>query len=372
MHRSLQLCFPRSAHVGPGAVERLGAEAAARGRKALLVTGRRALRRAGTLDRLLDILRKAGVAAEVFDDVPPEPDVPAVDRAREALRCAGCDLVVEAGGGSALDVGKAAAALARAEEPTAVYHGGRELPAGGLPHLAVPTTAGTGSEATHNSVLTDAAHTVKKSIRGAGLMPDVCIVDAELTLSCPRDVTSASGMDALAQAIESYLSIYAVPTTEALSLEAARMIAAGLPAAFERGDDLAARAAMAEASFMAGVALGSARLGAVHGLAHPLGVIYGLPHGVVCAVLLAPVLRLNAPGAPVKYARLAEAMGGDPVRQVERLRERLGMPRVIGPALDADRLRAVVDYAVPSGSSRANPVPVDEAYVRRVLDAVCS
>ena len=372
MDQGLKLSFPRCVHIGPGAVRHLGEKAARLGQRVLLMTGRRALRKSGTLDRLLALMGDAGISVEVFDEVPPEPDLATVDRARERLRRADCDVVIGLGGGSALDVGKAAAALAVADGPTAVYHAGAEVPTRGLPHVAVPTTAGTGSEATSNSVLIDADGMVKKSLRGPTLLPDVCIVDAELTLSCPPSVTAASGMDALVQAIESYVSVQAVATTEALSLEAARAIGRSLPVAYEDGAGLPARAAMVEASFMAGLALGSARLGAVHGLAHPVGMRYGLPHGVVCGVLAPHVFRRNAPAVGEKYARLAEAMGGDPADRTESLLDRLALPRSVGPYPDAEGERTIMEYALSSGSSCANPVMVDEAYVRGILKEVCT
>ena len=370
MGKALKLTFPRTVRVGPGSIEHLGEEAAALGRRALLVTGRGALRRAGITDRMLRLLRASGVEADVFEDVPPEPDVLTVDRVRQRLK--GRDLVIEAGGGSAMDAGKAAAALARADAPTAEYLHGRDAPPSGLPHIAVPTTAGTGAEVTPNSVLIDPARMVKKSIRGGGgILPTACIVDGDLTLSCPPHVTAASGMDALAQAMESYVSIHAVPTTEALSLAAVEMIAAHLPVAFAHGEDRAARAAMLEASFMAGLAFANARLGAVHGLAHPLGLIYEQPHGVVCAILLPAVVRLNAPAVAAKWERLRAAMGGDPAAKVEQLLDGLKLPRRFKRRLAADEEKMLLDYALNAGSSKANPVPVDEAYVRAVMDAVC-
>jgi alcohol dehydrogenase class IV len=271
-----------------------------------------------------------------------------------------------------MDVGKAAAALAGEQAPTAEFHGPRGIVRPGLPHVAVATTAGTGTEATRNSVLTDPAHRLKKSIRGDGLLPAVAIVDPELTLACPPDVTAAAGMDALVQAVESLLSVHAVPSTEALSLAAVGMIVRHLPGAWADGTDLAARAAMAEASHMAGLAMGSARLGAVHGLAHPIGLCTGLPHGVVCAALMRPVLERNRAAAPAKYGRLRQAMGAEPDAAWRGLLGRLGLPATLGPYPDADWERAIIDYAVASGSSRANPAPVDEAFVRGVLHEACT
>ena len=372
MRRSAKLILPRTVWLGPGSLEHLGEEAAHLGRKALLVTGRSALREAGATNRIIAQLAAAGVDVELFDDAPPEPDVACVDRARQSLREAGCDVVVEAGGGSALDVGKATAALAMGKAQTVEYLRGLDLPPTGLPHLAVPTTAGTGSEATPNSVLSDPEARLKKSIRGPSLLPDVCLVDGDLTVSCPPNVTAASGMDALAQAIESFLSIHATPITDALSLEAAGLIAGSLHEAYAHGGHREARDRVAQGSFLAGVALANARLGAVHGLAHPLGLLYHLPHGVVCAVLLPHVLERNAPACAGKMTRLEAALGADPLQKVPELHRTLGLPQTLGPRPDAEWERAILDYALPSGSSRANPVPVDEAYVRGILDAVCT
>ena len=284
----------------------------------------------------------------------------------------GCDLVVEAGGGSAIDVGKAAAALAGEELPTGDYQRGRQITSPGLPHIAVATTSGTGSEVTKNSVLTDRDRQLKQSIRADGVMPRVSFTDAELTLSCPPHVTAASGMDALAQAIESFFSVHAVPTTEALSLGAVELIVPSLEVAVAEGDNIGARAALAEGSFMAGLALASARLGAVHGMAHPIGLFYELPHGVVCAALLPPVLKRNAEAAPEKHDRLRKTIGKDPLECVQDLRDVLNLPRVLGRLPDDESMAVILDYTLKSGSSRANPAPVTEDYVRAVLTEVCT
>ncbi|MCK4282866.1 MAG: iron-containing alcohol dehydrogenase [Candidatus Brocadiae bacterium] len=371
MGESLQLNFPGVSHVGRGTLAALGKEAAALGSRALLVTGRRALRRAGITDRIVSLLRAAGVQVELFEDVPPEPDLAAVDAARGRARQAECDLLVEAGGGSAMDVGKVVAALAFEDAPALEYHRGRPIARPGLPHIAIATTAGTGAEVTRNAVITDPQDRVKKSIRGDSLMPTVSITDPELTLSCPPDVTAAAGMDALVQAVESFFSVHAIATTESLSLGAVRLAVGSLNAAFRDGRNLAARAAMSEASYMAGLALGSAGLGAVHGLAHPVGLCYDLPHGVVCAVLMPPVLETNAHSAPEKYERLREAMGGEPVQMFGDMLDRFGLRRVLGPYPDQEWLDLITEYAVSSGSAKANPAPVDEDYVRRILRGVC-
>ncbi len=370
MSGRLRLNFPGVSHVGPGAIEVLGGEASRLGSRALLVTGRTALRRAGITDRLEELLRSVDVEVILFERVPPEPDVGTVDSARQRIGENRCDLVVEAGGGSAMDVGKAAAALAHEDASTAEFHGGRPITRPGLPHVAVATTAGTGAEVTRNGVITNPENRVKKSIRGDGVMPTVSITDPELTLSCPPDVTAAAGMDALVQAIESFFSVRAILTTEALSLRAAELIALNLPAAFENGQNLPARAAVSEGSYMAGLALGSARLGAVHGLAHPVGLCYDLPHGAVCAALTPPVLERNRQAERAKYEALREAMGGDPAAVLRAMNERFALPRPLGPAPSPEWEQLILDYALKSGSSAANPVPVDEQFVREILEEV--
>ena len=370
MGHALRLRFPPVCHVGPGTVEALGDEAAGLGTRALLVTGRSGLRKAGVTERLTALLETAGVAVALFEQVPPEPDVTTIDAARTMMREADCDVVVEAGGGSALDVGKVAAALAGEAAPTARFHED-SITAPGLPHIAIPTTAGTGAEVTPNGVVSNPDVRLKQSIRGSGVLPNVAIVDPEVTVSCPPAATAAAGMDALVQGIESYLSVHAIPTTDALALQAVRLTAGSLAAAWRDGADPDARSAMSEGSFLAGLALAGARLGAVHGVAHPLGLCLGQPHGVVCGALMPPVLRRNRSAVPGKYEALRGAMGGDPVDVLEGLLDELGLPRSLGARPDAEWERIIVDYAVGSGSSRANPVPVDESFVLGILQEVC-
>lgn len=366
----MRLMFPPVSHVGSGALEHLGEEVAALGRRALLITGRGSLRRAGTLDRALGYLKTAGVSAEVFEGIPPEPDLTSVDAARDVLRHEHCDVVVALGGGSAMDVGKAAAALAAGDEPTSAYFAGRTLPARGVPIVAVPTTSGTGSEATPNSVLTDPAGPEKKSIRGNAFVPAVVIVDGDLTMSCPPDVTAHSGMDALTQAIESLISNKAGPTTQALSAKAVELIAGSLVPAFRNGSHREARMAMAEGSFLAGVALCNARLGAVHGLAHPIGALYHLPHGRVCATLLPVVLELNRGAVGARWAVLETWLGDDPIAAVRAMMETLGIADRFEFKPDERETDLIVAAALQSGSTKANPVPVDRAYLLEVLARV--
>ncbi len=356
---------------GVGAIESLGDEALRFGHRALLVTGRRAMAKAGITDRCLAILRKAGVEAALFDEVEPEPDVAAVDRCREALRRNRADVAIGLGGGSAMDVAKVAAGLAHEEEPTRAFHTGRTPASRGLAMIAVPTTAGTGSEMTNNGVLSDRARGFKASIRADSFVPAVALVDPELSVPCPPFVTAASGVDALVQAIESYLSRHATPMTEALSLRAVEELAAALPGVVHRGDDLALRTRAAWGSALAGLALSNARLGVIHGMAHPIGVRFGVPHGLVCGVLLPAALEFNRPASLEKFDRLASLLGNDPASYARGLLAACDLPaRLTEYGLRADDFDAMAEEALESGSTKATPRTVTKEDILALLRAV--
>ncbi|MEW6358056.1 MAG: iron-containing alcohol dehydrogenase [Planctomycetota bacterium] len=356
---------------GAGTLADCGKEAAMFGRSCLLVTGRGALRRAGVTDRLVDLLAEHGVAAHVYDGVSGEPTLDMVDEGRKLVHDLKIHFVIGAGGGSAMDAGKVVAGLAHEDAPCAEFHQGREVEKPGIPFIAIPTTSGTGSEVTKNGVITDPTAKVKQSIRHDSFMAKLVIVDPELTLSAPRDITAHTGMDALTQAIESYTSIHATPLTDALSFEAVALICRSLAAACEDGDDIAARSDMAYGSLMAGMALANARLGAVHGLAHPLGVRYGIPHGLVCGVLLPRVMRLNSEAAKEKYAKIARMVNKDAIAFVEELSEKVGLPKDLSKYnVPRDDFDAIIAESMPSGSLKANPKPVTEDDLRVILEEV--
>lgn len=353
---------------GWGCCDQLGEIASELGRHALLVTGRKALRAAGTTDRLVECLKSGGLAVTVFERVEPEPTVETVDRGREAFGEARCDLVVAAGGGSAMDVGKAISALAGELAPTAEYYGRRALPESAYPCVAVPTTAGTGAEVTPNSVLTESEQEVKHSLRGPNFTPAVALVDPELTVSCPPDVTASAGMDALTQAVESYLSRNATPLTDALALHAAELIWLNILAAYQNGKDRPAREAMAHGSLLAGMALANARLGAVHGMAHAVGHRYRLRHGAVCAAMLPHVLRFNQEAAREKYEILNNIFGAEAADAAAYLLVRLGLPEKLSAfGLTDGDFDGIAAESLPSGSLKANPKQVAAEDIRAIL-----
>ena len=356
---------------GVGALESLGTETRALGPRAILATGRRAMAEAGTTARCLAILAAAGVETALFDQVEAEPDVTTVDRCREAVRRHSADAVIGLGGGSAMDVAKVAAALAREDEPTRAFHQGRKITRRGLPMVAIPSTSGTGSEMTNNGVISDRERQFKASIRDESLVPAVALVDPVVTLSSPPRVTAISGVDALVQAVESYLSRFATPMTEAISLRAAEEMVRALPAVVTRGDDLELRTAAAWGSAMAGLGLTNARLGVVHGIAHPVGVRFGVPHGLACGVLLPAALEFNREAAPEKFASLARLFGGDPVAYARDLLVACGLPtRLTEYHLDPAAFGTMADESLPGGSTQANPRPVTKEDIIAMLHKI--
>ena len=356
---------------GIGAVASLGEEARRLGGRAVLVTGRRAMAEAGVTRRCLASLTAAGVETVLFDDVEPEPDVTTVDRCRAVVRGQKADVVIGLGGGSAIDVAKTAAALAAEDEPTRAFHQGRKITRRGLPNIAMPSTSGTGSEMTNNGVISDRALKFKASIRDESLVPAVALVDPEITMPCPPRITAICGIDALVQAIESYISRFATPMTEAVSLGAAGELFHALPGVVHRGDDLALRSHAAWGSTMAGLGLTNARLGVIHGIAHPVGVRFNVPHGLVCGVLLPAALEFNRSAVPAKFARLERLFGDDPVAYARRLLTDCGLPaRLTEFGLSADSFGVIADESLPTGSTKANPRPVAKDDILAMLRSI--
>lgn len=372
---------PGELHFGAGVVDVVGRIARAFGERALVITGARSSKASGALDAVGRSLEAAGVSVVVYDKVGHEPTLGMVEEARALARSEECHVLIGLGGGSPIDVAKCTAGLFHSPEPiSAHFHGEAKPPERVLPWIAVPTTAGAGAEATPNAVLTDEETQVKQSLRSWDWLAKAAIVDPKLTLACPKSVTAYSGMDAFTQAVESYTSRNATPLTEGISFEAALQVAKGLPQAYENGADLEARTAVAWGATMAGVALANARLGAVHGFAHPVGVYYDLPHGMVCAILLPWVIEYNLDVAAAKYARLARALGvaaasssdesaaRDFVAYVRELNARLGIPAKLGEVgLERERIDEIVAQTLPSGSLAANPKDVPKEDLKAIL-----
>ena len=355
--------------LGCGVAGELGERAARLGGRALVVTGSAPERHAA----ILATLDRAGVERHAFR-TSGEPDVETAERGAALAREIGADLVVAIGGGAALDAGKAVAALATntggALRHLEVVGGGLPLDRPPLPLIALPTTAGTGAEATRNAVLTVPEHRRKVSLRDPAMVPRLALIDPALAVGAPPMVTLASGLDALTQCIEPFVARGANPLTDALVRDAIARAIRALPRLLDDPGELVARHDMAVAALAGGLALASAGLGAVHGLAGPLGGLTGAPHGALCGRLLPPVLRLNARVAVVRGdERTGERLGevahlivGEPdvgraAEHLEALMERGGLPTLSAWVSDAD-MKAAAEAAASSSSMRANPVPL--------------
>jgi alcohol dehydrogenase class IV len=300
---------------GPGGLSQVGTEAKRLGNKALIVLGRSAMRKSGVLDRLTHLLTENNLKYIIYENISSDPTVETVDTGASLARKGSCNLVIALGGGSVLDTGKAISAMATNEGSVADYHEiegkGRKFQHKPIPFIAIPTTSGTGSEATKNAVITNTEFSLKKSIRDPWLIPEVALIDPELTLSLPSHITAICGGDALTQCIESYLGKKSQEITDALALHAIGLIGKSLVKAVKEGGNLEARKDMAMAALLSGLCLSNSGLGAAHALSHPLGVYYKIPHGLSCAVLLPYVMEYNLPVVIKRLAKIAQSLGED-------------------------------------------------------------
>jgi len=298
---------------GTGGLSQAGAEAKRLGSKVLVVLGRSAMRKSGALDRLIHLLKENNLEYIIYENIPSDPTIETVDTGASLARKGSCNLVIALGGGSVLDTGKAISAMVTNEGSVADYQEiegkGRKFQHKPIPFIAIPTTSGTGSEATRNAVITNTKLGLKKSIRDLCLIPEVALVDPELTLSLPPHITAISGGDALTQCIESYLGKKSQKITDALALHAIGLVGKSLVKAVKDGKNLEARKNMAMAALLSGLCLSNSGLGAAHALSHPLGVYYKIPHGLSCAVLLPYVMEYNQPVVTKKLAKIAECLG---------------------------------------------------------------
>lgn len=353
------LILPETTISGRGKLSALLSECRRFGARGLVIHGASH----GPRLRKLDI--PGGMAVQFSQHPGGEPTLLQVSQLIEIARGHQAMWVAGIGGGSVLDLAKAVAALTTAPRPLTAYHDGAAIEGPGLVFVAVPTTAGTGAEATINSVLTNEATGIKKSIRSPGMIARVVILDPELLGTCPSAVIAASGMDALTQGIEAFTSRYATVLSDHLALESVSLIARHLESVFANpGADAAG--ALLTGSYLGGIALSFARLGVVHGLAHPLGVLYHVPHGLVCATCLPYALHLNREAYGDRYDTLSHAVGEDLISFVDRLTARLGLvsPFSGKPLKDPE---LIIRETLASGSTRANPRTITRPDVEWIL-----
>jgi alcohol dehydrogenase class IV len=367
--------------VGPITVNLLGN---VRKSKVMLVSGVSTSRPS----RVIAILAKHDVEF-VTQPVTGEPTVEMVRSAVDRALVANCRLVISIGGGSAIDAGKAIAAMiTNGGNPfdfLEVIGPGRPLTNPPLPFIAVSTTAGTGAEVTRNAVLASPAHRVKISLRSPMLLPRLAVVDPELTYELPRALTAATGLDALTQLIESFVSSRANPLTDGMCREGIMRAARSLQRACEQGDNAAAREDMSLASLLSGLALANAGLGAAHGIAAPLGGMFTAPHGAVCAALLPHVMSVNVRALTQRNpdseslrrydeaARImtgnASAVAADGIRWVSELCRSLGIPSVKTYGVQPGDVPVLVENAMKASSTKGNPIALTPEEVTEIVTA---
>jgi alcohol dehydrogenase len=278
------------------------------GRRPLIVLDKN-LAAAGFGKKVTDVLDGSGLKLSFFGQAEPEPMLELADEGAKTALKGKCDLVVGIGGGSAMDLAKAVAAVAGNKGKAADYLGLNKVPGPGLPTIMVPTTAGTGSEVTFTAVFVRRNLKKKEGMNSPYLYPDIALLDPDLTLTLPPEPTATTGLDALCHAIESYTSIQASPMSEMVSLEAIRLISDHLRTCVHNGADREAREQMLLGSLYAGLGLANAGVTAVHSLSYPLGGKYGVPHGLANTLLLPHVMAFNLPGNLEKFAIIADVMG---------------------------------------------------------------
>ncbi len=368
---------------GRGKLSELPQRVAGFGQRAMLVSGSRPERSRAALE----LLRGAGIEVVSFA-VTSEPTIDVVGAGLEVARAHCAEFVVGVGGGSVVDAAKAIAALlGNGGEPldyAEVIGKGRKLTQPSLPFVAVPTTSGTGSEVTKNAVLASNAHAVKVSLRSPHMLPRLALIDPELTHSVPPEVTAATGLDALTQVLEPYVSCAANPLVDGICLEGLRRGARALRRAYRDGSDAEAREDMALTSLFGGLALANAKLGAVHGFAAPLGGMFNGPHGAICARLLPLVMTANlralrerAPQSPAleRYQRVAAVLTEKPsakpedgVAWVAELASELAIPALGSYGMQAGDVPAVVEKARQASSMKGNPIELSSDELSSILE----
>lgn len=369
--------LPEVIHFGWGTVQKVGPEAARLGKRALLVMGRGAMKSSGTAAHVQHLLADAGVEFVVYEGVESDPSGKTIDRGAQLARKEGCNLVLGLGGGSPMDAARAIAAMAVLEGSIIDYVRGNPITRPGLPFINIATTAGTASEITSVSVVLDEERQLKMGVKSPYWFARVAITDPELTMTMPPKLTAATGLDALTHAIESFLSTGASPPSEALALRSISLVGRHLRTAFNDGGNRLAREGMSMASMLAGMAFANSGLGLVHGLVHPIGARFQVPHGEACGRLLPQVMSFNASTVPEKVMAAGVALTGkneisteQAVSEVISLLNDLEVPVGLSDlALPPEQLDAMAKDGLLAGAVRTNPRPVSVEEAVAILEA---
>lgn len=389
-----ELRIPSNIIYGRGAINSLAGYVRGFGKTAFLVTGKRAMKKSGVTDNIIGQLAKENIKAVVFDKVEEDPCLETVDDGVLAARKSGADFVIGLGGGSALDAAKAIAGIFNENCSVREFAvNDKPVTKKGLKFIACPTTSGSGTEVTKNAVLTIKEIPAKKSIRHNYLIPDLAILDAELTISLSPEYTAGCGIDALVHAIEAYTSVNSFELTDTLALRAISLIGESLVEAYRHPQNIEAREKMILASNLAGMAFSNAGLGAAHALAHPVGIYFKIPHGIVNAALITAVMRFNLPrtteshdcktvarslpSRKEKFSNIATALSGnenaknpqDAITGVENLKQKLGLNRRLRDfGVTKEDFPKLADGIKYSASVKTNPMPCGRKELIEILE----
>ncbi|MFZ7133262.1 MAG: iron-containing alcohol dehydrogenase [Eubacteriales bacterium] len=372
--------IPTQIEFGIGSIKKIPTIIQSYNRKNVMVITDQGVVHAGILNKITEHLEQENINYSIFDKVESDPSTKVIEEIYGMAKEIGTDIIVAIGGGSPMDASKGVSLLTGNEGRLQDYAGVNKVKNKGIPLIAIPTTAGTGSEVTIFAVLSDLEANTKFTVTSSRIAPDVAVLDPELTLTLPPKMTAATGLDALTHAIEAYTSSISEPISDALALEAIGLIYRYLPRAVNNGTDLEARTMMLQAELMAGMAFNNAFLGLSHAIASPLGALFHVPHGVANAVMLPYVMRFNYVASPEKYIEMARAFGvkltGNDiyddayaaVKAVERLVSLCGMPKKLSEVGAKEELldQAAKD-ALLSVQLRFNCRKANEAQIRVIL-----
>ncbi|WP_231554278.1 iron-containing alcohol dehydrogenase family protein [Halobellus rufus] len=384
MTDSLQMWnAPNRMLFGWGAASEIGTYVAQFDAERAFVVTDEGVAQAGVLDPIVDAIESAGRDCEVWTGVQPDPTDEVVHEAADAYEAANADLIVGVGGGSSIDTAKAASILAANDGHILEYTGSGNVPNQPPPSIYVPTTAGTGSEVGHWTIVKDTDTDIKEEIGDVKLLADLALVDPELTASAPAPIKAATGMDVLTHAVEAYVSIKAQSQTSAIALDSIESVGEHLPRAVEyRGGDREALSEMARASMQAGMAFNGAGLGAVHAISHQVGGAFGVPHGLANAIILPYVMEYNLPQVPERMVDIAEALGEDvdrskpaavegykAVRATRRLANSVRIPETLeDTAAEREAIPRLAEQAFDDGSLTGNPRATDVDDLAGILE----
>ncbi|MFB5661333.1 iron-containing alcohol dehydrogenase [Alteribacillus sp. HJP-4] len=349
-------------------------------RKVFVVTDK-GIVNTGILNEIIDSLHQNGMESFVFDEVEPNPNSELIVKATRALRENQCGLLLAVGGGSSIDTAKAAAVMAKNKGAILDYEGVGKIPEPPLPVAAIPTTAGTGSEVTNSTVITNEKTLFKAAVVSEYLFPDLAVLDPQLSIGCPAGITASTGMDALTHGIESYVSKNANPISRALAIRSIKMIGENIEKAYFSGTDMTSRINMLEASMMAGFAFSQSRLGAVHAISQSFGGVFNIPHGIANSVLLPYVIQFNLPACLEQMKDIADALGADTTGMNEKHAAEQVLERVItlnaslqipnnikDLGVSMEQLPKLVQDSMASGNVIVNPRLINEEQVQKLIE----